>query len=356
MKPNYPFNCWYIAATSDELAPQLLGRRLLGTPVVLYRTGAGEIVAMEDRCLHRPYPLSAGRLEDDHVVCGHDGWTYAPDGRCTDVRSQDNVPPGARVRTFPIFERPPFVWIWLGQPGASTLRTPPDTPWLTDPAWTSTGQRLRVGANYLLLHEHYLDLTNVLAMHPANVPPGLKTLPTLDEVEVSEMSVSYTRDLPPAPLADWEAEATGLPRDGRDYHRQEQGTFVSPGLHVQRWAIDPGRPHPYEQLRIHGFTPETPDSTHVFLHVARNYAIDRTLVDNHLQNFFLDMARRDATVLELMHHHLDQDRLDQDRGPRRDINVKADRAAIRARRVAQAMVAEENGHARIRTLSPIAGD
>jgi vanillate O-demethylase monooxygenase subunit len=94
------------------------------------------------------------------------------------------------------------------------------------------------------------------------VPPGIETLPTLDEVEVSEMSVSYTRDLPKAPLADWEAEATGLPRDDVEYLRREQGSFVSPGLHVQRWIVQSGEPGPYEQLRIHGFTPETPTTTH----------------------------------------------------------------------------------------------
>jgi vanillate O-demethylase monooxygenase subunit len=352
MTPNYPLNCWYVAATSDELerypaTPGLLGRRLLGTPVVLCRLSSGEVVAMEDRCLHRPFPLSAGRLEADYLVCAHDGWTYAPDGRCVEVPSQDNVPPGAAVRTFPVVERPPFVWTWLGQPGMSELRTPPDTPWLRDPGWASSGERMHVEANYLLLHEHYLDLTNVLAMHPTNVPPGIDVLPTLDEVEVSEMSVSYTRNLPAAPLADWEAEATGLPRDGRDYLRREQGSFVSPALHVQRWIIE-GDDHPYEQLRIHGFTPETPTTTHVFLQVARNYSTDRALIGRHLQEFFLDMAYQDAYALEVMQRHL------AEQGePRRDINVKADRAATRARRVAHAMVAEENGTATIRTLFPV---
>jgi vanillate O-demethylase monooxygenase subunit len=355
MIANYPLNCWYVAATSAELgrypAEQgLLGRRLLGTPVVLYRLHSGEVVAMEDRCLHRPFPLSAGRIEADYVVCAHDGWTYAPDGRCVEVPSQDNVPPGVAVRTFPVVEQAPFIWIWLGQRGMSELRTPPSTPWLTAPGWASCGDRMHVAANYLLLHEHYLDLTNVLAMHPENVPPGIETLPTLDEVEVSEMSVSYTRDLPKAPLADWEAEATGLPRDDVEYLRREQGSFVSPGLHVQRWIIQSGEPGPYEQLRIHGFTPETPTTTHVFLHVARNFAADRALVDRHLRTFFLDMARRDAAVLEVM-----QRQLAEEGEPRRDINVKADRAAIRARHVARAMVAEENGPTALRALSPLAG-
>jgi len=348
MRPNYPFNCWYVAATSDEVGAGPLGRRLLGMPVVLYRSGSGDVVAMADRCVHRAYPLSEGWLEGDRIVCGYHGFAYDTDGHCVHVPSQENVPIGARVRTYPVIEQAPFVWIWLGQPGAAALRTPPPTPWLTDTGWSSSGERLRVEANYLLLHEHYLDLTNVFAMHAAHMPPGIDRLPYLDEVEVSEMSVGYTRALPPAPLADWEAEATGLPRD-RDYHRREQGTFVSPALHVQRWAIDTEDAGCFEQLRIHGFTPESPTSTHVFLQIAHGYATDRVLVSDHLRRFFIDMTRRDAAVLEVV-----QRQLSEEGEPRRDINVKADRAGVRARRVAQAMVAEEAGRPTLRSI-PTAG-
>jgi phenylpropionate dioxygenase-like ring-hydroxylating dioxygenase large terminal subunit len=116
MRPNYPFNCWYVAATSDEVGRDLLARRLLGTEVVLYRAGSGDVVAMEDRCVHRAYPLSAGRLDGDRLVCGLHGFVYDPDGTCVDVPSQENVPHGACVRTYRVHEQPPFVWIWLGEP------------------------------------------------------------------------------------------------------------------------------------------------------------------------------------------------------------------------------------------------
>jgi vanillate O-demethylase monooxygenase subunit len=349
VKPNYPFNCWYVAALSDEVGATPLARRLLDTPVVLYRTGSGEVVAMADRCVHRAYPLSAGRLDGDLLICGYHGFAYDSGGRCVEVPSQENVPPGACVRTFPLYERAPFVWIWLGRPGAAALRTPPATPWLSDPAWARRGEQLRAEANYLLLHEHYLDLTNVFAMHTANVPPGMERLPSLDEVEVSEMSVGYSRVLPLARLADWEAEATGLPRSP-EYRRREQGTFVSPALHVQRWEIETADAGSFAQMRIHGFTPETPTTTHVFLQIAHNYAIDRTVVSEHLRTVFLDMTRRDIAVLELV-----QRQLAADGGSRRAVNVKADRAALRARRVAQAMVSEEAGRRVLRPVDATAG-
>jgi vanillate O-demethylase monooxygenase subunit len=339
MTPNYPFNCWYVAAMSDEVGRHLLGRRVLGVPVVIYRASSGDVVAMEDRCVHRAYPLSDGRLDGDRLVCGYHGFVYDTSGCCVEVPSQERPPQDACVRTFPVHEQPPFVWIWLGEPGAATLRTPPRTPWFESPAWATTGETLHVQANYLLLHEHYLDLTSVFVMHPEAVPPGIDTLPPLDEVEVSEMSVSYSRELPPARLADWEAEATGLPRD-TECVRREAGTFVSPALHLQRYTIEAAGVPAFEHLRVQGFTPETPTSTHVFLRIVRNYATDRTVVADHLRAIFRDWALRDIPVLEEV-----QRRMDEEIPQRRDVNVKADRAALRARRVAQAMVQEETGRA-----------
>jgi vanillate O-demethylase monooxygenase subunit len=344
MRLNYPFNCWYVAATSDEVGPTLMGRRLLGLPVVLYRRESGEVVAMEDRCIHRAFPLSAGHLEGDRVVCGYHGFAYDPSGRCVEVPSQDNVPQGAGVRTYPVCEDSPFVWIWLGEPGAADLRPPPRTPWFTDPEWANTGETLRVEANYMLLHEHYLDLTNIYAMHPELVPPGLEALPPLDEVDVSEMSVSYRRVAPPAPLTEWEAKTTGLPPGGT-YARREQGTFVSPALHVQRYSIDVENGRAQEMLRIHGFTPESPTATHVFLRLVRNFGTASDDIADQIRAVFHQTAKRDIAVLETV-----QRQLGEDLEPRRDINVKADRAAIRARRVAQAMVRDEAGRAGLRPI------
>ena len=220
---------------------------------------------------------------------------------------------------------------------AAALRLPAKTPWFDDPEWASTGDILRVDANYMLLHEHYLDLTNVFVMHPEAVPPGIETLPPLDEVEVSEMSVAYSRSLPVARLADWEAETTGLPRD-TECARREEGTFVSPALHAQRYTIEAEGSPLFEHLRVQGFTPESLTTTHVFLQIARNYATDRAVVADLLRSMFHEWALRDAPVLETV-----QRRLGEELEPRRDINVKADRAAVRARRVAQEMVDEEAG-------------
>jgi phenylpropionate dioxygenase-like ring-hydroxylating dioxygenase large terminal subunit len=344
MTRNYPLNCWYVAGTSHEIGPTLLGRRLLDQDVVLYRQESGGVVALEDRCAHRAYPLSAGRLDGDRLVCGYHGFTYDAAGHCVEVASQPNVPQGVCVRSYPVHEDPPFVWVWLGEQGAADLRPAPRLPWLSDPAWATCGESFRVDANYMLLHEHYLDLTHMFVLHPETVPPGLEGLPPLDEVEVSEMSVAYSRVLPPVRLADWEAEATGLSREAH-YTRREQGTFVSPALHVGRYVIVADGGHAYEHIRAQAFTPESPTTTRVFLQIARNYATDRAMVTDHLKAMFHELAVEDKALLETVQAKMAQDAL-----PRRDVNVTADRAAVKARRVVQGMVAEELGRSPVRPM------
>lgn len=346
-RPNYPFNCWYIAALSDEVGPDLFARRLLGIPVLLYRIDDGSIVAMEDRCAHRAHPLSTGRRDGDLVRCGYHGFAYDTAGDLVDVPSQDNVPRGVRVRTYPVVEQGAFIWIWLGDPGAAALRNPPRIPWLADSAdWASTLEVLGIECNYLLLHEHYLDLTNVFTLHPEAVPPDIEVLPPLEEVEVSERSVAYFRTTPPSRLATWETEATGLPADTSGI-RREEGMFVTPALHAQRYVIEPADDTPRQLLRIQGFTPESPGVTHVFLQMARDYAIDDDAVGKYLATMFHDWAERDAEVLEGMQDLIDGDGADARRTetaqPRREFNVEADRAAVRARRIALDMVDEESG-------------
>ena len=121
----HPRNCWYAVATSEDVGREPLGRRVLGTGVVLFRTTDGTAVALEDRCAHRPYPLSLGRVDGDRIVSGYTGFAYDARGFCVHVPTQSEIPVGARVRAFPVHEDGAFVWVWLGE--ACVGRPPPAT-------------------------------------------------------------------------------------------------------------------------------------------------------------------------------------------------------------------------------------
>ena len=63
-------NAWYVAAWDHEVtAEKPFGRVLLNEPVVMYRDTKGQVVALEDRCRHRHYPLNRGVVVGDRIEC-----------------------------------------------------------------------------------------------------------------------------------------------------------------------------------------------------------------------------------------------------------------------------------------------
>jgi len=342
MNRKYPLNCWYVAATADEVSGTPFRRTIVDEPVVLYRTESGSVVSLRDRCAHRGSPLSQGRIDRDRIVCGYHGFTYDASGACVEIPSQAHVPAGTRVHGYPVHEAGPFVWIWPGDPAAAALTAPPELPWLTEPSWTHFGGSAVVEANYVLLHEHHLDITHIWVGRPDLTPSDLGGLPPINEVEVSETSVNYRRSQPPQPLADWEALATGLDRTRR-YPRCDTGTFVSPGLHVLRWELDGGQKSVFRHVRIQAFTPESPTRTHVFWRAAYDYATDRPNAIHQLRSVVADIDDRDRALVEAVQRNAGDAEWGADQ-----VNILADTAGLRARRIIKAMIAKEAGPSPIR--------
>jgi vanillate O-demethylase monooxygenase subunit len=322
---NYPSNCWYVVATSAEVGRDLRATRALDTPVLLYRTKAGAVVALEDRDAHRPYPLSLGRLEGDDVVSGYTGFVYDPSGRCVHVPTQDEVPFGARVRSFPVHEDGTFVWAWFGEPALADLRPVPHTPWLQDPDWSTIGDGWETAANFQLLHENFADITHVAVVDPYIAPPVLRSTPPPLEVEVSESSVSFSRTYPAAPLADWHARLLG--RRPTDQHVQrERGVFVGPGLWVDHWEVhlDGGTTATFRFA--HAVTPIAPNRTRHLWRVSRDFSPGAP-TDELLRPMFAEYYRKVQAILQTMQSVLDLD------GPRDEVDVSADAAALQVRRI-----------------------
>ena len=136
---------------------------------------------------------------------------------------------------------------------------PPDVPELRESGWTTLGGSLQMAANYMLLHDNALDRTHFPYVHPHRIHRGYVEDPPPLRIEVAETTVSYTRTFAPAPLADWQHEATGLAAD-RTYTQRETGTFVSPALHVDEMDIlgPEGDSHVFRGMFIRAFTPIDP--------------------------------------------------------------------------------------------------
>jgi phenylpropionate dioxygenase-like ring-hydroxylating dioxygenase large terminal subunit len=114
---------WYMAALARDVKPGRLRRQIiLGEPVLLGRTRAGQAFALRDICPHRGVPLSAGRLTEENTVeCPYHGWRFRSDGVCAAIPSlvegQDIDPTRMRVRAYPLREQDGLLWIFMAAPG-----------------------------------------------------------------------------------------------------------------------------------------------------------------------------------------------------------------------------------------------
>ncbi len=108
-------NAWYAAAWDHEVTTDKpLARTILNEPLVLFRDTSGRIAALEDRCCHRHLPLSKGKVMGDILQCGYHGLKFDTSGACVGVPGQTRVPPGSRIRSWPVLERFQFIWVWMG--------------------------------------------------------------------------------------------------------------------------------------------------------------------------------------------------------------------------------------------------
>ena len=126
---------WYLAATSAELkAGQQQRVMMLGEPVVVGRTPAGEAFALRDICPHRLVPLSAGQqVETDGqwtLQCPYHGWRFGTDGGCRLMPSltpdSPYDPSKVKVRRYPVHEANGAVYIYVAHDPRSSA--PPAVP------------------------------------------------------------------------------------------------------------------------------------------------------------------------------------------------------------------------------------
>ena len=297
---NTPFvkNEWYVVAFANELQRSLLKRTVLGQRLVLFRTLAGTAVAMDDRCAHRSFPLSAGTLDGDTVICGYHGMRYDAAGECIEVPSQKTCPKGIGVRTFPLVERGPLVWIWLGEAPANPAHIPA-TPWLESAEWASSQGYFHLPANYVSLHENLLDLTHLSYVHAKSFgTPDYASAPF--ESSLEEGHYRITRTVAPTTLPRLWAQPTGLDHDAAA--RIATSEFVAPGLHVVTVNFYdcrlPAANRPQFQIRTcHVPTPETHGSTHYFVVHSRDFAPNDTDITQFMHDELFRAFEEDVVAL-----------------------------------------------------------
>jgi vanillate O-demethylase monooxygenase subunit len=335
-------NCWYVAARSGEVGREILSRRFLGVDVALYRTLGGEPVAVRNRCPHRSFPLAKGKLVGDVLVCGYHGMEFDPSGHCVKMPSMPIRPTNANVRSFPIVERAPLLWIWMGDPDQADERLVPDTPWLADPQWASVTGGFHMKCDYVSMHENLLDQTHFPFLHPGTVGTPEYARSKLD-VRQDGDKVLLNRALRQSPPPGIYGVPAGLMHKKVD--RYSEGMFASPAMHVAFAKIvdtepDAGQPSEYRFNITHLITPETAGSIHYWWFNTRNFKLDDSAADTFLHDASVKAYLEDVDALEAILQVVTQDR-----EPQFDLNFAPDKPGLLMRRILHQRAAAEAGYA-----------
>ncbi len=168
-------NQWYVAAWSKDVTRNAMERWILNEPVALYRTEAGQVVALEGRCPHRHFPLGKSRVVNDNIECGYHGITFGPDGSCVRIPSQKGLISRCRVKSYPVVEQWQWIWIWMGDPQRADPALIPDHRQigLTSPDFQVDGDSYHdVPGRYMLMHDNLFDLTHLAYLHRTSIASG----------------------------------------------------------------------------------------------------------------------------------------------------------------------------------------
>lgn len=353
----YPFkyessivrNRWYMAAFSNEISREPMERTLLSKPVVMYRKEDGTPVAMYGLCPHRYFPLAKGRLEGDAIVCGYHGFTFADNGECIDIPSQDSVTTKTCQPVYRLEERGPICWIWMGDPDKCDpdLIPPYHDIGVDQPGWHYSSENyLHMKGRSQLLVDNLMDLTHLPYVHH-HVPGGEAMGKVPIEIEEREFSLRILRKV----KAPWnpffgliygpDAEFEGVADFDSisDFYGPE---FIKTSLpHVTRLEGREDVPKELGSMLIHhGITPETETTTHYFGFSTRNFRLGDKALDGFQQESDIKIREQDVETINAV-----EARLDQGAEFQKELSVRSDRPAFDARRKIEAMLEAENSQA-----------
>lgn len=332
---DYPSNQWYVGAYSAEVSREPLHRWLLDRPVVFYRDEAGEPVALFDRCPHRGYPLSDGRLVGDAIQCGYHGVRFGPDGLCRLIPSGGPVAPGLRIESYPAIERWRWIWIWVGDPEAADPALIPDhgafglgvDGWHAEP-----GDLLEVPANYLLPFENLLDASHITFLHQGQIDAGDVAGQPL-ELERQDRNVRVVRRIENELQSPLTMKTFGF--RGTHANRTITAEAIAPHLCGIRVDVEPidGSAAPQTNQLVVGITPRTRSTSYEFTAVAQTFPFVNPDWKSDMRDLLMEDVEAMAKIQAL------HDRLDP--GRRSETALRADRGLFQARRIIAGMLRAE---------------
>ncbi len=159
---------WFMVALSSELQPgDVKPLRYFGQELVLFRTQEGRAQLFDAYCQHLGAHLGhGGRVVGEHLQCPFHHWEYDCSGKCAKVPYADKIPPGARVRSWPVEEVNGMVLAWYHEAEGEPTWHVPSLSLGDEADWSPSAEtRWKVRTCIQDVNENDLDSAHLRCLH-----------------------------------------------------------------------------------------------------------------------------------------------------------------------------------------------
>jgi len=339
----FVYDHWYVAGLKEEFDRKPKAKTLLERSIVFYRSEAGEILAFQNRCLHRSFPLSESKLEGDELVCRYHGLRYNTEGEVTRVPCQAQVP-NRKLRKYPLKEVGPFVFIWMGDADHPDMEKKfVDLPFLEDSEFRTISEEKPLEGNYLLMLENLNDLTHFAYLHRDSFGFDDSFMENERVVEKTPEGIycNHISYVDHPMLARLPAELHP-PLMGQRIEMWDKGISLSPGVfkgyNLKFYNDENGDRQSLDSYIMHYLTPETRSTSHYWYSLSQDYAQDNYEYYEMLKMGVSVGFEEDAWACKHMQTLLDNDKVEFD-----EMIIAGDQAGLLFRKVMLNWVHEEHG-------------
>lgn len=342
IKLPFVYNHWYVAGLDEEFGDTPKAKTLLERSIVFFRVKSGELVALQNRCLHRSFPLADGMVQGDNLVCGYHGIEYDANGNIVRIPCQDRIP-NRKLRKYPLRKKGPYVFIWMGDEEAPDESRLPAFEFLDDSGYDYVDGVKHIDGSYLLLMENLNDLTHFSFLHANSFAIGDHYGRLPEEVGKTEAGIFCHRlD------KDWSRLKRNYPPEmqqkieGREVLNRNGGITVGPGLFHGYSTLDVTGREGEEDFKLktyvmHFTTPETSTRAHYWWALYKDFGFGSQQLKEASRELFSRAFDEDTVAIRSMQRLLDNDNVDYD-----ELVIAGDKAGMLFRRQMLDWVREEH--------------
>jgi phenylpropionate dioxygenase-like ring-hydroxylating dioxygenase large terminal subunit len=332
----YLRNAWTMAGWASELDNDgKIARRLLDTPVVVFRDSRGAPQALLDRCPHRFAPLSRGKVKGDFLECGYHGLGFDGTGKCVHDPYIGANNRKISVRRFPVAERDRMIWVWFGEENRADESRIPSFPEHTDPRFRFVFGHSNIPAHYELVTDNLMDLSHTTFIHPAF--GGEFWVPEFSMEQPGDRVIAHYRimDAPASIYSECFFPAAG--KNINEYTTMYWEAASAMRLDI-KWAFT-DQPDKITALQPSTHVLAPADKNHTWYFWASGAELAAPVTDDdHREALIQAFEREDSPMLEACEHSMEGG----DFWDLRPAVLPYDRAAIRARQILRRLIRQEN--------------